>query len=87
LTNPDDIEENLKTIQKAFKDAFGMNVTMAQLNKFRTYFEKWGNATEEESDDIATHIMSMINADNYDLEAFRQQFEDPAKFNIETDDS
>ena len=87
LTNPDEVEENLIVIQNAFEAAFGMKVSLSQLEKFRKEFEKWGNATEEESDDIATHIMSMINADNYDLEAFREQFSDPLKFNIETDDT
>ena len=88
LTDSGDIEEQLSVIQDAFKEAFGMDVSMKQLIKFKKYFEKWGNATEEESDDIATHIMSMINADNYDFDGFKDQLksiiEDPKKFNIDT---
>ena len=72
LTNPSEIEENLITIQKAFKNAFGMNVSIDQLEKFSKEFAKWGNATEEESDDIATHIYSMLN--------FNKAFDDGGNF-------
>ena len=58
-------EEQLSTIQGAFKDAFGMDVSMKQLRKFQKQFEQWGNATEEEADDIATQIYSLLNFDEY----------------------
>ena len=72
-TDASEISKNLKTIQQAFQDAFGMDVPLETLEKFKDDFIAWGNATEEESDDIATHIMSKINAENFDMGAFEQE--------------
>ena len=69
-TSQKDIEKNLATIQKSFKKAFGMDVPMKTLEKFKDNFIKWGQATEEESDDIATQLYSLLQLEENVAEGF-----------------
>ena len=67
------IEDNLLGIQKALKDNFNMDVSLDQLYKYKDDFIAWGQATEEDADDIFTHIYSKINAENFDLGEWKDQ--------------
>jgi hypothetical protein len=53
------------------------------LYEYKDDFEKWGQATEEESDDIATAIFSKINAENFDLSTWTNKVLD-LKVNADT---
>lgn len=59
-TSEKDIYKNLKSIQKAFQEKMGFEVSMEALEKYKDKFVEWGDAGEEESDDVATQLYSLL---------------------------
>lgn len=64
LKDTKDVDKQLRGIQKAFKDTKGIEVSMDTLKKYKDLFIEWGEAGEEASDDTATQLEAIINAEN-----------------------